>query len=66
MFTRQHYKAIAALLSAVPKHSIPSLYGENPDIMVYMPDLVKAFEGLFSDDNWRFDSDKFRSAIGAS
>jgi len=66
VFTRQHYKAIAALLKGLTKQSIRSVLGDYSEIMVSMSDLVDAFEGLFSDDNWRFDSDRFRSAIGAS
>ena len=57
MFTRKHYKSIATIIGNAAKE--PS---DGSSKIAVLRDLISQFTALFTDDNTRFDKEKFKEA----
>jgi hypothetical protein len=65
MFTRQHYKMLAALVEQLRKETPSELLGFNLDdkrIVITIEDLKLALVAMLAADNSRFNREKFLQA----
>ena len=67
MFTRQHYKAIAAIIKGVAQMHEPVIEAEQPikyGVTVTKRSISEKLADYFAKDNERFDREKFLEACG--